>query len=318
MLRSTISPVRLMRQLREMRVSTSSSSTCRAPTPRTTASSTSARSWPRWRLAGLGVLFLFDDPADRHEVTEHARERRSRRRAGAHVHDVQHLQRDLARSASRAHPIDVSSDATFDVISAGRGRSCTRPASTGAARRRPSGCPAARTGRPSRRRPSPRRSRGCRPSCRRARWLARSSRRRARRSRWRSRSSAASAPMPRVALRPRRGRSACVAPRIMAPRMTSPSKRPRREHVRASPGSSMAPGQRKISTRASSAPVRRSASRRACSTSLSTMKSLKREATMAKPRSCRAERAFVNLGLCGLAHGQPSRSRSLTTSRVGR
>src|SRR5258708_30062339 len=51
----------------------------------------------------------------------------------------------------------------------------------------------------------------------------------------------------------------------------------------------MAPGQRKSSTRAASAPVRRRASR-APSTSLSTMKSLKRDATMANPRPA-ADRA---------------------------
>src|SRR6266851_5410603 len=94
--------------------------------------------------------------------------------------------------------------------------------------------------------------------------------------------------MPRVASPTTRSKCG-VAPRMTAPRTMSPSKRPVASARRARPGSSMAPGQRKSSTRAASAPVRRRASR-APSTSLSTMKSLKREATMANPRPA-ADRA---------------------------
>ena len=88
--------------------------------------------------------------------------------------------------------------------------------------------------------------------------------------------------MPRVASPTTRSKCG-VAPRITAPSTMRASKRPVASARRARPGSSMAPGQRKSSTRAGSAPVRRRASR-APATSLSTMKSLKRDATIAKPR----------------------------------
>src|SRR5260221_8385943 len=114
--------------------------------------------------------------------------------------------------------------------------------------------------------------------------------------------------MPRVASPTTRSKCG-VAPRMTAPRTMSPSKRPVASARRARPGSSMAPGQRKSSTRAASAPVRRRASR-APSMSLSTMKSLKRDATMAKPRPA-AESApswvlmSSSLLMSGLSLAQP-------------
>ena len=62
-----------------------------------------------------------------------------------------------------------------------------------------------------------------------------------------------------------------------------PSKSPLSATRRASPGISIAPGQRNSSTSSGATPVRRSASF-APSISFSTMKSLKRAATIAKRR----------------------------------
>ena len=141
----------------------------------------------------------------------------------------------------------------------------------------------ARRDRPSRPRPSRRRSRGC-LSCRRpsARAPAPSCRRRARRTR------RGAAPRPparrwRAPLRPATRSKCGVPPRITAPRQTMPSKRPPSATRRASPASSMAPGQRNSSTSPSAAPASRSAWR-APSSSRPTIVSLNRAATSANRR----------------------------------